>query len=329
MVGMRDPLDRPREVIPQNRDAELWIGMPKDGRTIGRTTGEFLQAAQFILWDKRNRVDDYVPSVGMGAPDYLKEFQKTPVRIAERKPMDLLALLALGKLDGAVAGRDTVEKFAKKFNAAGNLPFVEIVDLGMAPCYITIALPENDGMELDVKAIRNLSERDRASYLQNQLNGRYMATSYKDAVVGFSKQYGVRFAEIISEITPGVPISGSIEGHKMFDDRINAIADMTETAESMQANGWRPLGIPYTLWSQVYKGKGGIKYNQLPQDILQKLPGTISYSNAILWRTSQALSPEKERAMDSWVQASETSARKFGGQPMRSEMAKLELRPAA
>ncbi len=278
---------------------ELWMGIPKAGKTLGGDDKAFFQAAGFGIEDKRPRVDDYRLVDG-------PEFGATGVRAFEMKPQMALGLIATGRLDAAIVGRDVL----KEFNAAargrkGYQQCVEVLDLNMAPCTLTLAVKGDDTAQ---------SVED--------LNGRVVVTKYREAVENWARGKGVQFAEIVSEVMPGMPIPGGIEGFALFDPRITVIADMVESGESLVQYNYKPLGITDADWEPIRQDvlnnvprDQRRRYTDLPLDTVEALPGTVFTSRPVMVCGSKRLDAGKENALRLVAQNLFTGATKLGNEP--------------
>jgi len=277
---------------------ELWLALPKGGRTLGGSDETFLAAAGFQTVDKIERVDDYRLVDG-------PEFADVGVRAIEMKPQMALALLSTGQLNAAVVGRDVLKEFNNSRRGKKGVQAVEIVDLDMTPCALTIAVPEGD-----------------AAQISADMQGRVIVTKYPRLVENWAKANGVQFGEIVSQITDDADISGGIEGYRLFDPRVNAIADMVESGESLVRYGWKPLGISDADWAPVRadvlnnvpKGQR-CKFTDMPMDTMRALPGTVMASSAVLVRSSARLTPAKEAAFKTLAGRFFDAARALGRTP--------------
>lgn len=297
---------------PRAYDRELWLSLPKGGRTLGGSDATFLQSAGFTIADKVARTDDFRLVDG-------PEFAEIGVRAFEMKPQMALGLLATGRLDVAVVGRDVV----KEFNLGGRgkkgaVQAVELVDLDLAPCVLTIAVPETevtpntDGMD---------AERARATVMQS-LNGRYIVTKYPLVVENWARANRVRFAGIISTLADGTPISGGIESYPLFDPRATAVCDIVESGESLVRYELKPFGITDETWTPIRDAvlaeapkKERPTFIQVPNDARKAIPGVVLESSALLVRPSRKMSPPKEAALATLIARFTGASQALGRSP--------------
>jgi hypothetical protein len=280
---------------------ELWVGLPKD-KTLGGAATAFLNAAGFSTPEKIERIDDY-PLADRG------DYRNNGIRIFEMKPQMALGLIASRRMDAAIVGRDILKPFNAMIKGRkGVVQCSEILDLGLAPCTLSIGVPLDDKAD-DVRA----------------LNGRVIVTNekYRKPLEDWAKRKSIVFAEIVSEIIPGVPIVGGIEGLRLFDPRISAICDMIESGESIVRYDWKPLGIVDRAWqdvrTDVYEGlpkKERRKYTDLPQEMTRLLPGTIIPSRPVVARVAARLCERKEERMAFLVQQFMEASRAMGNTPV-------------
>ena len=259
-----------------NFQTELWVGMPNEGKTINTKNFDFFLAAGMRSFDKTSRIDDY-SLCDQGSMSMPKN-----IRIFELKPKMALALLASGKLDCAVIGREMM----KEFNYAaqpGQLQAQELLDLKLGRCVLSFAIRDND----NAKTI-------------DDLNGRRVVTKYPEILKSWCRATGINLT-IISGINNDADLCGGIEGYPIFDPSVTVIADMVQSGESLVMNGWRPLGIKDTGWNPVRDAYLDEKnYGKKPNYVdfsskfLDNLPATIMRSNAVLVGTTKPLSKGKQ-----------------------------------
>lgn len=295
---------------PQDFENELWVGIPKD-KTLGIAVEAFLKVAGLVSADKVNRIDDYTIETPQGT-----------IRLFEMKGKAALGLMATRRMDGTIVGRDGL----KPFNAAvkkqkGFVQASETIDLDMAPCMLTICLPENE---------QGSTPAD--------LNGKTIAVAakFRQPLEEWAKRNNVQFARIVDEIMPGVPIEGGVEGFRAFDKEVNAMCDVLQSAESAVQYGWKPLGVLDQDWlpirTDVLSGVPKTErrtYSDLPKATIKDLPGTIIPSNPVFARISTRLSPQKERLMELFEDSCMAAASALGKEPVRRGKRYSEQQAAA
>jgi len=265
---------------PRNHLSELWIGVPKGGRT--GVDQEFFSMAGFAIADQVKRVDDYRLTDG---PD----FAQIGIRLNEMKPQQALALVGVGKLDAAIVGRDVLKEYnldVGKRGKKGIAQSVELVDLDLAPCALMIAVDENDPAKT-----------------ASDMEGRVIATKYPNLLQKWAKANRVQLGDIVSMITDDDAILGGIEAYSQFDPRINAICDMVQSGESLVRYELKPLGIREDDWGNVMADvlgdvpeKARRRFDTLPSDAIASA-GQVLASSAVLVRTARKLNPEKEATL--------------------------------
>lgn len=282
---------------------ELWLALPKGGKTLGGSDENFLKQAGFRIADKVDRIDDYRLEDG-------PEFAQVGVRAFDMKPQMALALMAKGRLDAAVVGRDVLKEFNNgKRGKKGVAQAVEVVDLDVAPCALVIAVPEGD-----------------AAQTAADMNGRVIVTKYPELLKNWARANNVTFGEIVSSITDDDAISGGIESYSLFDPRVSAICDMVESGESLVRYNLKPLGINDTDWQPVREDvlagrpkKERRKFTDMAPEAMNALPGLVINSSAVLVRAARKMSPEKETAFKTLSARFADASRAMGRSPAIKE----------
>jgi len=263
-----------------NRDREIWIGLPKGGKTLGGSDEEFLLKAGFQTADKIERVDHYRLVDG---PD----FKDVGVRVFEMKPGDAVANIADGMLDAAIAGGDVFQEFTyASRNIKGQMQPVRIGNLDLAPCALAVAVRSDDVAQ---------SPAD--------LNGRTIVTKYPSSVENWAKKNKISFAKIIER-------NGGIENYGLLIGGA-IIADMVESGRSLVANDWRVLGMSEEMTGEIADGR--TKFSSLSMDEMTGISGVIVASRALVARTPKPMGDAKEKAfatlMDRFKDASSSMNR--------------------
>lgn len=283
-----------------NRENELWLGMPKGGRTLGASDDQFLSLAGITINDKIARIDDATYTD-------IDTANAMGIRQFELKPMMALNLLSQGKLDCAIVGRDVVKEFnARSRGRKGIMQAVELLDTGLSNCALTIALNEND-----------------PARTPQDLQGRTVVTKYPEVVVGWARANKFSFEKIISGINDDGDIPGGIEGYSLFDPSVTIIADMVESGESLVRYGLQPLGINSGDWGKIKQDvlndvpkADRQRFIDLGARKLDAIQGVIIRSSAVLVRNAKELTPEKEARLTNIVARFYEAADELGGSPI-------------
>ena len=282
-----------------NKDYELWLGLPKGGRTLGTSDAEFLKTAGISVADKITRVDDY--TFTDTATD-----RPLGIRAWEMKPVMAINALSKGMIDCAIIGRDIVKEFNIACNGRkGIMQAVEVLDTGMSNCALTIAVKDND-------PARTIAD----------LDGRIIVTKYPNILANWAKGKGIRFSKIVSGINDDGDIAGGIEGYPKLDPSVTVIADCVESGESLVRYGWRPLGIKDRDWGFIRDDiLSNVPQSQRQRFIdmnpfkLRDMDGVVLRSNAILVRNNEKLSDQKEQALENLRKKLLNAAKALGHDP--------------
>lgn len=253
--------------VAAQRSRELWLGLPKGGKTLGGSDEAFLNEAGFTASDKLARVDDYVLTKTTAGD--------IGVRVFEMKPSDMLENIADGMMDAAIVGLDVLKEFNAASRGQKRLQIVPIADLDLAPCALAIAVREND------KAVS-----------PSDLNGRTIVTKYPAAVENWARKVGITFDRVVKR-------TGGIESYGILAPGV-VIADMVESGASLAVNGWRVLGMEQAAWNDIAGGRR--KFSDLSVSQMESIPGVIVASRARLVRASRRMTPDKEAALAALAQ---------------------------
>lgn len=290
-----------QSIIRANFNNELWLGMPKGGRTLGISDEQFLLKSNIVTKDKTPRVDDYTfTDKDTGEPLNIRAF--------DLKPQMALNLLSQNKLNCAIVGRDVL----KEFNYAsrgrkGMMQAVELLDMDLSSCAMTVAVQEKDNAQTP-----------------QDLNGRVVVTKYPNVVAGWARANNIQFSKIISGINSDGDIAGGIEGYAMFDPSVTVIVDMVQSGESLVRYGWKPLGVKDKDWnfirdnvvSNVPKTERQ-EFMDLNPFKLRDMDGVIFQSSAVLVRNSKKLNDKQEEALNDVACRFQNGLMELGCKPER------------
>lgn len=284
----------PAEIMTApDQSRELWLAIPKGGKTLGGSDDAFLSSAGFTAEEKNPRVDDYRLTDG-------PEFKDAQLRAWVKRPKDALRDIADGFMDVAVVGRDVLDDFNKSLSK-DEPGLMEIVDLNMATCILALAVRENSG-------ITSL----------NAFNGAAMGSKFDSTTLDWLNKKGIQPGKIIYR-------DGGMESLMRQSQDILGITDIIETGASLVANGLIPFGMKPQDWEQV---KAGMRLVDLPMSTLGRLPGLIKVSSALLVRTPQTLSPQKEAAIQTLAQRFYNAAQAQDRKPRLKIRIEQPARPA-
>lgn len=246
-----------------DRERELWMAVPKGGKTLGGSDRAFLENAGFSAEGVQSRIDDYQLVDG-------PEFKDVGLRAWIKRPKDALYDILDGMMDVAIVGRDVLKEVNSSL-PAGTPKLKEILDLGMASCVLTLAVREGD----------NISCLD----------------AFNNAVIGSKYEDTTREWLAKQNITPSKILyrDGGMESLMRQSNGITAISDIVESGKSLVENGLIPFGMTAEAWAPVKNGE--VRFADLPTAQLAKIPGVITISRAALVRAPQTLSPKKEKGI--------------------------------
>lgn len=267
-----------------DRATEIFMALPKGGKTLGGSDAAFLQKAGFTAVEKLPRVDDYRLVDGPA-------FEQIGVRVFESKPIDALHNMADGYIDVAIVGLDVLKEFNRAVKGQkGKMQGVEIVNLDVAPCALVVCVREDSG-------ITNAQ----------QITGLKAATKYPKALTNWAGANNVTQGDVVVR-------SGGIEGYHILDPEIKIICDMVESGASLVANGWKPLGIDDALWGDIKAERK--KFSDLTMEEMQAISGVAVASRAALVRTPRRLSAEKEAAIATLIDRFKDASQQLGNKPV-------------
>jgi ATP phosphoribosyltransferase len=204
----------------------------------------------------------------------------------------------------------------KEFNLSsrgktGMMQAVELLDIGLSSCALTIAIPQDDPAKTPF-----------------DLNGRVIVTKYPNIVAGWARAKGIEFSKIINGINVSGDITGGIEGYTMFDPSVTVIADIVQSGESLVRYGWKPLGIIEDDWTAIIQDvEANVPKNErrtfinLNDDDLKKMAGVMMLSNVVLVRNTKKLSPAQEDTLNNLTQRFEKAAKALGASPIQQTKA--------
>lgn len=276
---------QPKIRIQPDRNTELWLGMPKNGRTLGVSQQDFLKAAGIITPDRQLRIDNYILT------KYGENQPPLGIRGFNLKPQMAIGYLSTGRLDCALLGKDIVKEFNLSFknnpDKKGLLQLSTLIDLDISRCVLTIAVKEND-----------------PAFKPRDLNGRNIVTKYPNLLARWATLNNVQFGNIITQIVNTGDLCGGIEESPLFNPSVTVIADIVQSGESLVRYGWKPLGMKEKDWAPIRQSyidsNPAIleKFCNLSSSKLDGIAGVILRSNTVLVGTAAKKSDSKINAQD-------------------------------